>query len=342
MATITPPGTFVPVADIVVGERFRQDMGDLHGLAESIQAHGMLLHPILISSSNKLIVGERRLRAVRDVLGLPTIQAHIVDLDALLAEQDENKHRKQFTISEQTAICAELDRKVGPRQGKWETLPGTCPEVPIAQGQETRDAVARAAGLGSDRTRRHAEAVLANGTPELVAAMDAGTVPVSTAAEIAGMPAGQQKKVVAQVAAGKRPRAAVREVTEKKKSVSTDEMLDGTGQPVPQSLRDVFGDTSISEAAENLAGQAIAICTRAHKAVKAKHSFFPYLRIEDFFRHLDEAKHALTLASEALASGPADVVCPTCHGKGCKDCRKCGHMPMWRYEELKEEGADHD
>ena len=42
--------------------RFRQDLGDLRPLIESIKRHG-LLHPIVLSEDNQLICGRRRLAA---------------------------------------------------------------------------------------------------------------------------------------------------------------------------------------------------------------------------------------------------------------------------------------
>lgn len=48
----------VAIADIQIGERRRQDLGDITSLAKNIDAHG-LIHPIVISTDNELIAGER-------------------------------------------------------------------------------------------------------------------------------------------------------------------------------------------------------------------------------------------------------------------------------------------
>jgi ParB-like chromosome segregation protein Spo0J len=58
----------VPIASIQVGERYGKHMGDLQALADSIDKEG-LLHPIIINQDKRLIAGERRLRACRDILG---------------------------------------------------------------------------------------------------------------------------------------------------------------------------------------------------------------------------------------------------------------------------------
>jgi ParB family transcriptional regulator, chromosome partitioning protein len=78
---IVPPHVFggdrrMKIADIKVGKRIRKDMGDLTGLAESIEDLG-LLHPIVVFPDGRLILGERRLRAAK-LLGWETIPVTIV------------------------------------------------------------------------------------------------------------------------------------------------------------------------------------------------------------------------------------------------------------------------
>ena len=66
-----------PLDTIIVGERFRKDMGDVDALASSIAALG-LLQPIVISPDGRLLAGERRLRACRQ-LGWTTVPVSIVE-----------------------------------------------------------------------------------------------------------------------------------------------------------------------------------------------------------------------------------------------------------------------
>jgi ParB family chromosome partitioning protein len=61
---------------IEVGERVRQDLGDIEGLAESIGDIG-LLHPITITDEGKLLAGQRRLEAARR-LGWDTVPVRVV------------------------------------------------------------------------------------------------------------------------------------------------------------------------------------------------------------------------------------------------------------------------
>lgn len=91
------------ISDIQIGDRVRQDMGDLRGLAESIEKNG-LLHPVVVTSGGLLVAGHRRLEAVK-LLGWAEVPVTVVDVaDLLSAERDENEERKDFTPTEAVAI----------------------------------------------------------------------------------------------------------------------------------------------------------------------------------------------------------------------------------------------
>lgn len=64
----------------------------------------------------------------------------------------------------------------------------------------------------SRRTVQDARKVINEGTPELVAACEAGEIPVSTAASIVSKPAEEQKAVVNLVKSGMEPKNAMREI----------------------------------------------------------------------------------------------------------------------------------
>jgi ParB family chromosome partitioning protein len=63
-----------PISSIAVGTRHRRDMGDVDGLARSIADVG-LLHPIVVTPDGKLIAGERRLAACRQLGWADIIEA---------------------------------------------------------------------------------------------------------------------------------------------------------------------------------------------------------------------------------------------------------------------------
>jgi len=163
--------------DIKIGERYRRDMGDLEALAASIKAEG-LLQPIGVTEDRALVFGERRLRAVQDILNRDTITARVVRVSSIVAgEYAENEVRKDFTPSERAAIAKAIEDQIPERRG------GTNPEkFPDWKGKETREIVAEKAGFGNAKTYEQARKVVAQGTPELVAAMDTKTVSISTSA----------------------------------------------------------------------------------------------------------------------------------------------------------------
>lgn len=91
--------TAIPLGDIIVGERDREDFGDVEALARSIAAVG-LLHPVVVTETHQLVAGDRRLAAVKS-LGWQEVPVTVVDLatagEVLKAEADENTCRKPLT-----------------------------------------------------------------------------------------------------------------------------------------------------------------------------------------------------------------------------------------------------
>jgi hypothetical protein len=97
----------VKVDDIKVGERFRKDLGDVAGLAASMEEVG-LLHPIVVTPKGTLIAGARRLTAAR-LLGWSSVPVHVVDLAGIVrGEYAENTVRKNFTLDEADEIVKAL------------------------------------------------------------------------------------------------------------------------------------------------------------------------------------------------------------------------------------------
>jgi ParB-like nuclease domain len=66
----------IAIAEIVIGERYRRDMGDIEGLAASIDDIG-LIEPIAIDSTGLLLAGSRRLAAAK-LLGWTKIAVTVI------------------------------------------------------------------------------------------------------------------------------------------------------------------------------------------------------------------------------------------------------------------------
>jgi ParB family transcriptional regulator, chromosome partitioning protein len=182
-----------PIGLVKVGNRARKDLGNLDALAASIEQLG-LLQPIGIDPNYCLVFGERRLRAFEQ-LGRDTIPARIVHVPSLLlAEHAENEIRKDFTASERVAIGQAIEAEIGDRRGGNQyQAKEHVQNFAQADGQKTRQLAAEKAGFGNAETYRQAKAVVTNGTPELIEAMDRGDVAISTAAVIASAPAETQR-----------------------------------------------------------------------------------------------------------------------------------------------------
>ena len=142
---------------ISLGERHRTDLGDIDALARSIEEVG-LLHPIVVTGEGKLIAGERRLMACRQ-LGWDEIPVTVIELEEIIrGEVAENQMRKDFTPSEMVAIGQILEERergrAKDRQGYRSS--GTVPELEHGQ---VRDIVGKAVGV-SGRTYERARAVV--------------------------------------------------------------------------------------------------------------------------------------------------------------------------------------
>lgn len=102
----------VPVKDVRIINRIRQELGDISSLAENIKTNG-LLSPILITHDRKLLAGERRLTACRELgwLEIPAIIKSVNDAEQeLYIEIAENINRKSFTKEERVNCGLKIER----------------------------------------------------------------------------------------------------------------------------------------------------------------------------------------------------------------------------------------
>jgi N6-adenosine-specific RNA methylase IME4 len=149
-----------PIDGIDVGVRYRQDLGDLRTLAESIEAVG-LLHPVVVTPEGRLIAGQRRLEACR-LLGWSEVPVTVVDLlQAARGEAHENFVRKDLLPSEIVALKRAIEplerRAARQRQGARTDL---CHSATVAECQvPVRDRLSRYLGIGRTTIER-AEAVM--------------------------------------------------------------------------------------------------------------------------------------------------------------------------------------
>ncbi|MGA3028242.1 MAG: MT-A70 family methyltransferase [Bryobacteraceae bacterium] len=148
------------IDQIQIGFRYRKELGDLRALADSIAEVG-LLHPVVVTPEGRLIAGQRRLQACRQ-LGWADVPVTIVDLyQAARGEAHENFVRKDLLPSEIVALKRAIEplerRSARERQGARADLGHPASEAEDAG--EARDRIARYLGVGRTTIDR-AEAVI--------------------------------------------------------------------------------------------------------------------------------------------------------------------------------------
>src|SRR5262245_52403896 len=98
------------IHSIQIGIRRREHLGDLEGLAASIQRYG-LIHPIVVDAAGTLVAGERRLRACLQ-LGWTEVEVRLYgELTAeerAAIELEENLQRKNLTPLERSKTLVQL------------------------------------------------------------------------------------------------------------------------------------------------------------------------------------------------------------------------------------------
>jgi ParB family chromosome partitioning protein len=124
----------IRIEDVIVGARFRKQLGDVEALAQSIEELG-LLQPIAVDENSKLIAGHRRLEACK-MLGWTEIPCHVVNVAEIVrGEYSENVQRKDFTPSELVAIKRALEPEL--RDEARERMVAGTPSADSARGSTT-------------------------------------------------------------------------------------------------------------------------------------------------------------------------------------------------------------
>ena len=162
-------------------------------LVADIAAQGQR-EPILILDG-QVIDGRHRLRACEQ-LGLEPLVREVSadDGDPFGLVVSLNLHRRHLTESQRAMVAAHLaQRSPGNRTGnnQHERKAANLPDSSLTQPQ-----AAQLLNV-SERSVRHAVEIKNAGAPELIAAVESGQLAVSTAAQLAQLPADDQRAVLA-------------------------------------------------------------------------------------------------------------------------------------------------
>ena len=111
----------VKLADIIIGERFRIDYGDIEELVNSVKEKG-IIQPITLDSNLNILAGGRRYTAAGRA-GLKTIpciiREYVDEVDSREIELIENIHRKDFTWQERAKLTRQIDELYKKKDIKW-------------------------------------------------------------------------------------------------------------------------------------------------------------------------------------------------------------------------------
>jgi len=107
-------GKVIRTSEIQVNKRYRDDLGDVESLVESIKESG-LVQPLAVQHKGDtyiLLAGERRLTALKE-LGHEEVlvriyEGELTELDRLLIENAENYHRKDLEYYEQCRLSRRM------------------------------------------------------------------------------------------------------------------------------------------------------------------------------------------------------------------------------------------
>jgi len=141
---------------ISVGERFREDTGNIDDLANSIKKLG-LLQPIGVNSDNELVFGERRLEAWKKVKGNEPIP--IVRIDDPLAELVENVIRKDMTWQEEAKAIKKIHKELA--EPLLSDSNGRNPDGTFSEKEWTQEKTGKVLGISQQKIAQDLK--LANG-----------------------------------------------------------------------------------------------------------------------------------------------------------------------------------
>jgi ParB/RepB/Spo0J family partition protein len=107
-------GKVIKTSEIQVNKRYRDDLGDVESLVDSIKESG-LVQPLAVQYNDDtytLLAGERRLTALKE-LGHEKVlvriyEGELTELDRLLIENAENYHRKDLEYHEQCRLTRRM------------------------------------------------------------------------------------------------------------------------------------------------------------------------------------------------------------------------------------------
>lgn len=175
------------------GQQFEDFVAD-------IRKQKKLLEPIKLIDG-KIVDGRNRYRACKIAKVEPIFEAVNCIDDPVAFVLSLNLHRRHLTPSQTSMVGARVreiyDKQAKERQKvrKGDQPGATVENLPQLQNGKARDLAGKAVGV-SGKLIDHATKVIKHGVPELIEAVDKGTIAVSSAAVFATDSPSEQKKIV--------------------------------------------------------------------------------------------------------------------------------------------------
>lgn len=276
---------------------------DLAALADDIEANG-LGEPIVLFEG-KILDGRNRYRACMSK-GIDPRTIQFDGADPLAFVLSKNLHRRHLTESQRAMVAAELAnmRHGGNRKDQAANLPLDRTQAEAAEMLNV-----------SGRSVRTAKHVIEEAEPEIVEAVKAGDIPVSTAAKVADLPAKEQRKI----AKSKEPAKAAREAV-KKKEAKPEPVAPAQeeAEPPADSIEAFVGSLNklckMLDGWKKMFGEAIDAYPLGRK----------FVHVESITLNIDAARKALWQSRPTnecnctRTGGSVRADCKACHG-----CGKC-------------------
>ena len=251
---------FANIFPLLDGEPFEQ-------LVQDIEEQG-LREPILLYDG-KILDGRNRYFACAQLGVEPRFEVSSASCDeeAFRESISRNLHRRHLTASQRAMIGAEIlpmfEELAKKRQlatlKQHSTDKANWPE----RSRQAREDAAEAVGASARNVQR-AKKVKSWGVEQLVEAVQAGSMSVSTAADVARLDADQQIEVIDLVGEGEKPREALRLVKGAPAALLSSKSNDWyTPSPIVEAARALMGGIDLDPAS----------CAQANEIVKAARFF---------------------------------------------------------------------
>lgn len=226
------------------------DNAELDKLAENIAAHG-LIEPVDLFRG-EILDGRNRYRACREIGIEATFRVFTgSEREAFDYVISKNLRRRHMNEAQRAMVSSRIARAGGPRDDAENdpSEPAGTPDAPVMSVEDAAEAM-----NVSKRSVYRADVVIEQGVPELVAAVDAGSVAVSAAAEVATLGDDEQRAIV------EGGPAAITEAARKQRQ--RQRAADTAPESATETLRYWYLPTKLAEAVVEVmdpAGQLLAI-----------------------------------------------------------------------------------